>query len=158
MWFLFKSVISVRGGRCDYAPRGPKKNVVTQLVNTRVLVPPQWICLFLQHPVCRHCELHPAIGAAERLRPGNDLERPLRKIRPDRTGAWHHLDNMKLLLICILRVLLSHFFIFFRLYFYHYIYRVSQEESARLRENVSYVKVQRYKPKTPIFNLERLRS
>jgi hypothetical protein len=30
---------------------------------------------------------------------------------------------------------------------YIYIYRVSQEESARLRENVPYVKVHRYNPK-----------
>ena len=28
-----------------------------------------------------------------------------------------HMDNMKLLLICIIRVLLSHSFIFFRVYF-----------------------------------------
>ena len=49
------------------------------------------------------------------------------------------MDNMKLLLICILRVLLSHSFIFFRLYFlsiyiYIYIYMV-----LFLFDNVIYV-------------------
>ena len=33
------------------------------------------------------------------------------------------------------------------LYIYIYIYRVSQEECARLRESVPYVKVYRYNPK-----------
>ena len=33
------------------------------------------------------------------------------------------------------------------IYIYIYIYRVSQEECARLRENVPYVKVYRYNPK-----------
>jgi len=32
-------------------------------------------------------------------------------------------------------------------YIYFYIYRVSQEEFARLREGVPYVKVYRYNPK-----------
>jgi len=40
---------------------------------------------------------------------------------------------------------------------YIYIYRVSREECTRLRENVPYVKVYRYNPKTPISNVERLR-
>jgi len=35
------------------------------------------------------------------------------------------------------------------------IYRVSQKECARLRENVPYVKVHRYNPKTPISKVER---
>jgi len=43
-------------------------------------------------------------------------------------------DNMKLLLICILRVLLSHSFIFFRFYFFQYIYMV-----LFLFDNVIYV-------------------
>ena len=34
------------------------------------------------------------------------------------------LDNMKLLLICILRVLLSHYFIFFGFYFFINVYTV----------------------------------
>jgi len=34
------------------------------------------------------------------------------------------MDNMKLLLICILRVLLSHSFIFFRFYFFINVYMV----------------------------------
>ena len=34
------------------------------------------------------------------------------------------MDNMKLLLICILRVLLSHSFVFFRFYFFINIYMV----------------------------------
>jgi hypothetical protein len=33
------------------------------------------------------------------------------------------------------------------IYIYIYIYRVSQEECARLRENVPYVKLRRYNPK-----------
>jgi len=37
------------------------------------------------------------------------------------------------------------------------IYRVSQEECARLREIVPYVKVYRYNPKTPMSKVERLR-
>ena len=34
-----------------------------------------------------------------------------------------------------------------RIYIYMYIYRVSQEECAKLRESVPYVKVYRYNPK-----------
>jgi hypothetical protein len=37
------------------------------------------------------------------------------------------------------------------------IYRVSQEECARLREGVPYVKVYRYNPKQPMSKVERLR-
>jgi hypothetical protein len=37
------------------------------------------------------------------------------------------------------------------------LYRVSQEECARLRERVPYVKVYRYDPKTPISKAEWLR-
>ena len=55
-----------------------------------------------------------------------------------------HIDNMKLLLLCIL--LLSHSFIFFSVYFFN-IYRVSQEERTKLREGVPYVKLYRYNPK-----------
>ena len=36
-------------------------------------------------------------------------------------------------------------------------YRVSQEECARLREGVPYVKVYRYNPKTPMSKVKRLR-
>ena len=44
------------------------------------------------------------------------------------------MDNMKLLLICILRVLLSHSFIFFRSYFFINVYMV-----LFLFDNVIYV-------------------
>ena len=44
-----------------------------------------------------------------------------------------------------------------KVYIYIYIYRVSQEECARLREGVPYVKVYRYNPKTPMSKVERLR-
>jgi len=44
------------------------------------------------------------------------------------------MDNMKLLLICILRVLLSHSFIFFRFYFFINVYVV-----LFLFDNVIYV-------------------
>jgi len=44
------------------------------------------------------------------------------------------MDNMKLLLICILRVLLSHSFIFFRFYFFINVYMV-----LVLFDNVIYV-------------------
>ena len=40
---------------------------------------------------------------------------------------------------------------------HNFIYRVSQEECDRLRENVPYVKIHRYNPKTPISKVERLR-
>jgi len=40
------------------------------------------------------------------------------------------------------------------LYIYIYIYRVSQEECARLREGVPYVKVYRYNPKYLCPNLK----
>jgi hypothetical protein len=45
-----------------------------------------------------------------------------------------HMDNMKLMLICILRVLLSHSFIFFRFYFFINVYMV-----LFLFDNVIYV-------------------
>jgi hypothetical protein len=40
---------------------------------------------------------------------------------------------------------------------FHRLYRVSQEECARLRESVPYVKVYRYNPKHLISKVERLR-
>jgi hypothetical protein len=44
------------------------------------------------------------------------------------------MDNMKLLLVCILQVLLSHSFVFFRLYFFINLYMV-----LFLFDNVIYV-------------------
>jgi len=38
-----------------------------------------------------------------------------------------------------------------------FIYRVSQEECARLRQDVPFVKIYRYNPKHPMSKFERLR-
>jgi hypothetical protein len=49
--------------------------------------------------------------------------------------------------ICIITIVVSKYFNYLYTLYWNVIYRVSQEESAILRENVPYVKVHRYNPK-----------
>ena len=63
------------------------------------------------------------------------------KIKCLRLNGWFEISCK------FVNILLHYMCIYIYIYIYIYIHRVSQEEYARLRESVPYVKVYRYNPK-----------